>query len=203
MRNYDDEYFFVHKADDKRLPSATANDDTVERNYTFEVQQVGAAPFVFFNGSKEYDRKLGVVSPRELPDVLFNGNNLLVRTAIRDDLIQLDVPGLQMHPSVFIDDRGHWHEDYWFLIFPNRFDCWDREESDYEEEPLELGGYLLHSVYTYRLNSDLLDNTPIEQRLLFKMGGTQDGFIVCHQQLAHVFRKSGNLGATLVPVSTY
>lgn len=64
-----------------------------------------------------------------------------------------------MHPSVFIDDRGHWHEDYWFLIFPTQFDCWDREESDYEEEPLELGGYLLHSVYTYRLNSDLLDKT--------------------------------------------
>lgn len=203
MQNYDDDYYFIQQKDDDRLPVLTADENTVARNYTFELQSVGAAPFVFFNGAKDYQKKLGVSTLRDLPDILFAGNNLVVCTHIRDSLVALDLPGVFIHPAVFIDDDGRWHEDYWYLTFPQRFDCWDREKSDYEEQPLELGGFKLHSVYTYALDSAVLDRIPLNERLLFKMGGTQDAFIVCHQDIASIFRGNGESGAKLVSIPDY
>lgn len=203
MHDYDDDYYFIQKADDERLPSLTANEDTVDRNYSFEVQMIGSPPFVFFNGAKEYNKKLGTASLKNPPDILFDGTNLVVRTRIRDSLVDMNLAGIFIHPAIYIDDKDNWHEDYWFLAFPERFDCWDREKSDFVQRPLELGGFKLHSVYTYSLNSALLDATPLEQRLLFKMGGTQDAFIVCHRSIARVFAEEADKGAKLVPISDF
>ena len=89
------------------------------------------------------------------------------------------------------------------MTFTERFDCWDRQHSTYEAEPLEMGGFKLHSVYTYSLNEELLDKTPLEQRLLFKMGGSLDAFVVCHQKLLGLFRGDGKNGAKLTPIHEY
>jgi len=200
MHKYDPDYFFIQQKDDDRLPSLTPDENTVDRNYTFEPQPSGSAPFMFFDGGAEYDRKLGIVPLKELPDILFDGDDLLVRSHIRDRLIALDLPGVHLHPAVFIDSYKNWHEDYWFLAFPERLDCWDRDLSDFEQEPLELGGFRLHSVYAYALDAAVLDKIPLRQRLLFKMGGTQDAFIVCHRDLAAIFRGNGDSGAKLVSI---
>lgn len=175
----------------------------MNRNYTFETQPFGSAPFIFFNGAKDYQKKLRVVTLKDLPDILFAGTNLVVRTHIRDALVALDLPAVFIHQAVVIDDAGNWHEDYWFLAFPERFDCWDREKSDYEEEPLELGGFKLHSVYSYILDAEVLATVPLDRRLLFKMGGTQDAYIVCHKDIARLFRGNGDNGARLVPIAEH
>lgn len=201
--DYDQQYCFVKMADDDRLPSLTADEETVDRHYSFEPQPVGSAPFMFFDGGADYARKLGIVPLRELPDILFDGADLLVRNHIRDALIALDLPGLHIHPAVIIDAYKNWHEDYWFLAFPERLDCWHRELSSFEEEPIRLGGFTLHSVYIYALDAVVLDKIPLSQRLLFKMGSTQDGFIVCHQDIAAIFRGNGQSGAKLVSIPDY
>lgn len=203
MHNYDKEYFFVQQKDDDRLPSLTADEDTVDRHYSFEPQPVGSAPFMFFDGGADYDRKLGIVPIKELPDILFNGSNLLVRNHIRDALVALDLPGVHIHPAVFVDAYKNWHEDYWFLAFPERLDCWDREKSDFDDEPLELGGFKLHSVYAYALDVAVLDKIPLNHRLLFKMGGVLEAYIVCHQDIAAIFRGNGESGAKLVSIPDY
>ena len=203
MQNYDEDYYFIRKEDDDRLPSVTATEDTVERGYTYQPQPVGSAPLMFFNGAKDYDKRMGIKPLKELPDILFNGNFLLVRTHIRDQLIQLDVPSLHIHPAIFIGDDDKWHEDYWFLAFSERFDCWDRERSEYEEEALELGGFKMHSMYSYSLNSELLDSVPLAHRLLFQMGGTQDAFVVCHRSIASLFRSNTKNGARLQLIKDY
>lgn len=203
MRSYDQDYYFIRKENGDHLPSLTATEDTVDRGYTYQRQPPGSAPLMFFNGAKDYQKKLGIRSVQHPPDILFNGNFMVVRTRIRDALIQLDIPSLHVHPAVYMHDDGIWHEDYWFLAFSELFDCWDRERSDYEEEPLELGGFKLHSVYAYSLNTALLDQVPLERRLFFKMGGTQDGFMVCHQDIAGLFRGNGKNGALLQPISAY
>lgn len=203
MKNYDQEYFFIRKKDDDTLPSVTADENTVDRNYSFEPQPYGSAPFMFFDGGADYARKLGIVPSKEIPDILFNGTDLLVRNHIRDALIALDPPGLHIHPAVFVDAYKNWHEDYWYLAFPERFDCWDRKLSHFEDDPLELGGFKLYSIYTYALDAAVLDQIPLNQRLLFKMGGTLDAFIVCHQDIAAIFRGNGNSGARLVSIPDY
>jgi hypothetical protein len=203
MQNYDEDYYFIRKEEDDRLPSLTATEDTVERGYTYQRQPVGSAPLMFFNGAKDYDKRMGIKPLKDLPDILFNGSFLLVRTHIRDQLIQLDVPALHIHPAIFIGDDDTWHEDYWFLAFSERFDCWDRERSEHEEEALELGGFKMHSMYTYSLNTELLDSVPLAHRLLFQMGGTQDAFVVCHRSIARLFRSNTKNGARLQLIKDY
>jgi hypothetical protein len=103
MQNYDQEYFFILEKDDDRLPSLTADEDTINRHYSFEPQSAGSAPFMFFDGGSDYDQKLGIVPHKELPDILFNGSDLLVRGNIRDALISLDLPGVYIHSAIFVD----------------------------------------------------------------------------------------------------
>ena len=201
MRKYDNQYYFIEQVSDDRSPSLVADENTEDRTYTYERQLVGTPPLVFYNGWKEENIAQRIKST--VSDILFNGSNLVVRSRIREKLLNYDIQNLHMHPTVYIHDDGKWHEDYWYMTFTEQFDCWDRQLSTYEPEPLEMGGYKLHSVYTYSLNEDLLDKTPLEQRLLFKMGGTQDGYIVCHQKLLSLFLGDGKNGAKLTPIHEY
>lgn len=203
MKKYDQQYYFIDRADNDSLPDLGPDLNTEDRKFRYERQPVGSPPLVFENSGYEFDKKRNIPSLKHLPDILFDGSNLVVRSHIREKLLNYDIQNLHMHPTVYIHDDGKWHEDYWYMTFTEQFDCWDRQLSTYEPEPLEMGGYKLHSVYTYSLNEDLLDKTPLEQRLLFKMGGTQDGYIVCHQKLLSLFQGDGKNGAKLTPIHEY
>lgn len=203
MNKYDQQYWFIQKADNDSLPSLTADENTEDRTFSYEKQPVGSPPLFFFNGAKDYQKKLGIPSVKMLPNILFDGSNLVVRSRIRETLLNYDIPNLHMHPTIYIHDDGKWHEDYWYMTFTEQLDCWDRQNSTYEPEPLEMGGFKLHSVYTYSLNQELLDKTPLEQRLLFEMGGTQDGYTVCCQKLLRLFQGDGKNGAKLTPIHEY
>lgn len=57
-------------------------------------------------------------------------------------------------------------------------------------------------MYQFRLNEKLLEKTPIQNRLLFQMGGSQDAFIVAHSSVAHLF--AGNRsGAQVISVEDF
>ena len=201
MRTYDDEYFILERPKNApELPSLVPDENTAARSFRYEAQPLGAPPLVFINGWKDKRLADGV---KEIPaDILFEGSNLVVRSAIREALLKEDLPNLSMAPSIFIDSKGNWHEDYWYLTFTERFDCWDRAKSDYEPDPLQMGGFDLYSVYSYSLNEEVMKNTPLHDRLLFKMAATQDGYVFCHSTLARLFRGKDR-GAELTPVPEY
>ncbi|MYM96545.1 hypothetical protein [Duganella vulcania] len=200
MHNYDNDYFFLQKAEAEGFPSLTPDEATVERHYSFEIPSDDLSPFVFFNGARAYQIKTGVDPVKVPPEILFDGTSLVVKTAMRNTLADMNIPGFFMHPIIYTDD-GQRYEDYWFLAFPDRFDCWDRELSDCSDTVIELGGFTLHSVHSYRLNSKILDDTPLQQRLLFKLGGTLDAFIVCHKSIVALFQ--GLSGAKIVGISDF
>lgn len=201
MKKYDQQYFIIERADDDKLPYLIADKNTEDRNFQYERQLVGTPPLGFLNGWKDENLAQGIKAI--VPDILFAGTAPVVHSPIREVLLNYDIPNLHMHPTFYIHDNGKWHEDLWYMTFTDRFDCWDREHSAYEPEPLEMGGFKLHSVYTYSLNEELLDKTPLEQRLLFKMGGSIDAFVVCHQKLLGLFRGDGKNGAKLTPIHEY
>jgi hypothetical protein len=122
---------------------------------------------------------------------------------IRKELLQFDVPNLEMYPAIYIHDDGKWYEDYWYMAFTEKFDCWDRINSTYENEPLEIGGSKLYSMYTYSIDQELLDAISQERRLLFKIGGTQDGFIVCHESISNLFYAGDKCGTKITLISDY
>ena len=205
MKKYDSQYYLIEEIDDERLPSLTPDENTEDRPFTYERQPVGSPPLVFFNGGFEYAKKLGISSPKELPEILFHGSNPVVRSHIREKLLNYDIPNLHMHPTVYIHDDGKWYEDYWFMTLTERFDCWDRNNSNYDQDdpPVRLGGFELYQVYKYSLNEELLDKTPLEKRLLFQMGGSIDAFFVCHQSLLRAFPVGPNRGAKFTKISDY
>lgn len=193
MTIYDHDYFFIRsdREANPRLPAMTPDANTAERQFRFEAEPSGSEPLVFINGWKDDFRQRGV--KEDVADILFKGSNLLVRGHIRERLLPYAIPHLHMQLATYIDDSGGRHEDYWYLTWARKFDCWDRATSDYDDEPVESGSDALYSVYEYALNGQLLDETPLAARLLSKMGGTLQGMIVCHKSLADIFQGGARL----------
>ncbi|ODS22370.1 hypothetical protein AB835_14555 [Candidatus Endobugula sertula] len=116
----------------------------------------------------------------------------MVTTDIRRALLDLDISDFFTHPAVYIHDDGEWYEDYWFCTFTEEFDCWDRETSECECVTLE-DYYYDEDVYfisRYRLNEKVLDETPLNKKLLFKMGGCS-GILTCHKSIKYLFENEG------------
>lgn len=149
--------FFIRKPDDVRLPLLEPDSITEDRRFRFEQQPVGSPPLVFNNAWKDHNRSTKISGIT--PDILFSGADLVVRTAIRERLLHYSIPSLHMHPVVYIDNQGKWHEDFWYLAFSDRFDCWNRSTSEYDQEgpPVRLGGFDLHEVFSYKLDENLFD----------------------------------------------
>jgi hypothetical protein len=203
MNKHDQEYYFVRSPIDREdLPSLTPDENTEDRQFRFKSQPLGSAPLVFYNGAGDYQKKLGVKVVKVPPKILFDGANPVVDGAIREKLLSYDIPNMFLHPAVYIHDDGKWYENYWYMTFTEQFDCWDRKNSTYDPDPMTLGG-ISYEIYTYSLNQTLLDGISIQDRLLFKMGGTTDGRVVCHQKLLRLFPGNGDSGAWIQPITEY
>lgn len=173
-------------------------------HYDFERSPVGGPPFMFFNGIKEHNKKQKISSIKKVPKILFSGCDLLIPGSLREEILDMNIPDLYMHPAVYVDDDDKWYEDYWYMTFEGRLDCWSRENSDYEKnDPIRLGGDELYQIYTYALDEKILNSMPEKNRLLFKMGGSLDPFIVCHESIVRIFKKYGVPGVDFVGVEDY
>ncbi|MCC7601128.1 hypothetical protein IGS61_26815 [Janthinobacterium sp. FW305-129] len=192
MGKFDKEYYFIVSSGNDANPMLTPDENTEGRAFRYEAQLIGSPPLVFFNGSFEYQRKNKIPSMKISSCILLSGSNLVIPGSIRDVLLELEIPNLHMHPVAYKHDDKKWYEDYWFMAFSERFDCWDRKFSHYDQEapPIELGGFVLEQVYSYSLNDELLEKTPLRNRLLFQMGGDLSAFFVCHKSLLKLFNGS-------------
>lgn len=209
MSTIDAQYFFILNPrqdfiDRDLFPSLTPDEDTAALPYSYEKLPLGIRPLKFTNGGKDYAQRMGYTTIRRPPDILFSGSNPLVRGDLREKLLALDIPNLELQPAIFIDDWDTWHEDYWFMTFTKEFDCWNRKTSDYEKGagPIRIGGTSLYQVYQFRLDEKLMQGTPLQERLLFQMGGSQDAFVVAHVSIAHLFAGNRN-GAQVISVEDF
>lgn len=199
MSNFNDEYYFILKQQDDRIPGMTPDTDTAEREFRYTKMPLASKPLVFHNGTLDRQQANHIKPMDPPPDLLFCGSDVLVNETVRDALRHIEIPNLAIQPSVYIDHKNVWYENYWYLTFLAVFDCWDRKASTYDPEPLTLRGER-YEVYTYSLDEDVLGRTPLAERQLFKMGGTTNGMIVVHQSLKTHFQGSG---ADLVPIVDY
>lgn len=195
MTKFDNQYFFILREKNDRLPDMTPDEDTATLDYDSEEMALGSKPFVFYNGSLDFQISNKIKPVDQPPDILFDGSNILVKDETREALLPLEIPDLVIQPAIYIDHNDEWHENYWYLTFLELFDCWDRKKSEFRPSKHDM-----HGVTRYCLDDELLDKTPIKERRLFKMGGTSDGFVVVHQSLAKHFKGSG---AELVPVADF
>ncbi|MCL2141445.1 MAG: hypothetical protein FWH46_00980 [Methanimicrococcus sp.] len=199
MSTFDKEYFFILQPDDERLPYLEPDMDTAAKWYSSEVLPEGEKPLIFFDGFSEEKKENNIIPISPPPDVLFDAYDLLVCSRIADKLRTFEIPNLAIQPAIFIDQKDEWHENYWFLTFTEEFDCWDREASAYDPEPIDTEPPL-YSIYTYALNESLLQKTPLSKRRLFKMGWSLDPYIVAHKSIVSLFCVKG---VDIVPISDY
>lgn len=206
VKKYEQQYYFlVRPKDDERFPSLFPDNNTSKREYDIKELPISGQSFVFVNGGKEYNEKRGGYPLRNVPTILFDGDDLLIPGGMQEALLKLNIPNLYMHPSVYIDDDGKLYKNYWYMTFIERFDCWSRSKSDYEKEepPIRLGGFELYQIYSYGLDDELLNSTPKSQRLLFKMGGSLDPIIVCHESILSIFKSGNSSGVEFFQVGDY
>ncbi len=137
MKNYNDEYYLVVLPPDGDQIFVEALQKTANRDYYTEKQNPGE-PFFFQNSYREEDKEQGI--QHKLPDILMNGAWLIVNDTVRDFLKFYDTKGMQIYPAVYIDDDLSWHENYWFLIFYDDLDCWDRGEIRSSEKTKKTSG---------------------------------------------------------------
>lgn len=195
MTKYDDQYYFILKGQDERLPAMSPDDDTASLDFDSEEMPIGSKPLVFYNGSLDFQRSNKIKPLDTPPDILFYGADIIIKDEVREALLPLEILNLVIQPAIYIDHNDNWHENYWYLTFLELFDCWDREKSEFLPSQYEM-----HGVSKYFLNDRLLDKTPLKDRLLFKMGATSDGFVVVHQSLTKHFKGSG---AVLIPIADF
>ncbi len=210
MGKFDLDYYLVvrPRQDDQErdlLPDLGADDDTADLPFRYQSLPVGSRPLKFTNVGQEFRKKHGMTTMKNPPEVLFDGSNPLVRGRVREKLLQLDIPHLLLQPSIFIDDWGQWHEDYWYLTFTERFDCWDRKTSDYERgSPVRIAGESLYQIYDIRLDDEVVDKAPLAQRTLFQLGGSVDALVLAHKSVAGLFRGTdGKSGAQVINLPDY
>jgi hypothetical protein len=205
MNDFDNEYFLLSKPRDRAdIPFLSPDTNTMDRDFRYARQDPFSPPLGFVNGTKDYNLKRGVKSVRIPPPILFNGSNMLVQGDTREALLELDIPNMCMHPAIYVHDDDQWYEDYWYVAFTERFDCWDRDTSTFDEENvIELGGFRLHQVYTYSLNAELLEKTPLKDRLLFQMGGVTNAPFVCHKSLYPLLHGADGKGAQLTLIKDF
>jgi hypothetical protein len=205
MNDFNQEYYFVSKPSGRNeIPYLTPNEETTVRDYRFARQDPFSPPLVFFNRGKEYKARQGIQSVRVPPQILFNGSNMLVPTDIRDQLLELEIPNLAMHPSVYIHDDGSWYEGYWYVAFTERFDCWDRKKSVYNDKlGIECGDSMLYEVHSFSLDEEILAKTPLKDRLLFQMGGITSAPLVCHKSLYPLLHGAEGKGAQLALITDF
>lgn len=208
MSKYDQDYYMIvlPRQDDLKtnvFPFLTPNDDTAKLPYEHSLLPVGSKPLIFTNGGADYNKKYGRTTIKQPPEVLFSGAYPLVSGSMREKLLGFEMPNVAMQPAIYIDDWGTWYEDYWFMTFFDRFDCWDRAKSDFAQgrPPIQLGGMSLYQVYQFSLDEQVLDATPLEQRRVFQMGGSIDPFVFAHRSVAGLFTRAG--GAQVIPVPNF
>ncbi|MDR2209193.1 MAG: hypothetical protein LBE22_09520 [Azoarcus sp.] len=190
MGRFDKEYFFVKHPGDEYYPELTPDEDTGAKPYRREALPFGQKPLIFRNGALEFALERGVLPVDPPPDVLFDGDDLVVRERIAKKLDEFEIPNLAIQPAIYIDHKKKWHEDYWFLTFTKEFDCWDREKSKYNPKP-SANNPIRHNVYVFVLNEDLIQKKPLHERLLFKMGGATLSPVLAHKSIVGLFRMPG------------
>jgi hypothetical protein len=191
MSTFDKDYYIIVLHDDDTIPELTPDVDTVKKPFTYAVLPLGGKPLIFENGALDWQMGRNVTPMDPPPSVLFYGAHLIVHDEIAGKLRDMELPNLAVQAAIYIDHKKKWHENYWFLTFTAEFDCWDREHSDYDPEPISDTDPPMYEVSKYSLNEQLLEKTPLSERLLFQMGGTTVGKKFVHKSIADIFRVEG------------
>jgi len=200
MNNYNHQYYLCDKPSHETLLELTPTKATGDRPYSYEKLILGQKPLFFKNAFSNDDKTNN--KERLLTDVLFDGSSCFVSSSIRKKLERYNTNNFQYYPTVFIDDKDNWHENYWLINLYDEIDCLDRKLSKHIDFGDEFEDDEL-AIITYVLNNDVLDTIEESNRLIFKIAGTTTEQIFIHQKLVDVFLESNATGVCFTKVCDF
>lgn len=200
MNNFNEQYYIAFMPFGDEQLYVSPDQKTADRDFDFKKVPLGEAPFFFENGYKEEDKEEGNRWP--ITEIMMVGTSFIAIQEIRDELIKHDVDGMQLYPSVYIDDDDNWHENYWYLNFYKELHCLDKKRSKIDEDEDDDKDDDAE-VLSIHLSARVLDAIPEEKRLLFKIGGTTLPYVLVHQKIVDFITQNNYKGIRFLKVSTF
>lgn len=161
MKNYNDEYFFVKRDQNSRIPDLTF--DGKDRHYSLKVLH----PFPL-----EYTKALCLKfsNPPRKP-LMADFHKLGTPSAVITEKLKvvfesLELDYIQLIPALIRDKSDDIIEGYHILKISNPIECLDIEKSDYKTM---LDGDIL-AFNKLVLDNEKLDQIPLNNRLIFNLG---------------------------------
>jgi hypothetical protein len=179
VNNYNKDYYIINRPDNDALPSLGADKNTATLHYSTTPKKSNS-PLVFSNNLSENNRDYGI--SEEIGPVLFNNNDIIINDNIYTELVGSGIDRVDFSPSIYIDDGGMWHENYWFMVVSDSIDCWSRSKSKYSNTEIKSTG--ARYIYSFYLDADILDKIPLQERLIFKIDKSALGLIFIHKTIA-------------------
>ena len=188
MNKYNDEYYIVFEHFNENTLYLAETDQTEPRDIGWKELQFGLEPAFFENGYKDKDKDKAHGIKRPISSAHMNGNTIIINNDLREKIKHFDIAGLQLYPSVIIDDDDYYHDGYWVLNNYQRLECLDYDHCIIRNY---TPGSDRHRVKKYCLSETVLDAIPEEQRLIFKPAKTDMGYAFFHKRIVDIFNKYG------------
>ncbi|CAA0125301.1 Uncharacterised protein [BD1-7 clade bacterium] len=150
-------------------------------------------------GPAVYRAKLDEDTGKPPANILHDTLDLVLHASLLSGIAETCIYQGKFFPAIFEDDHKEACENYWLVNLFNKLDCWDRKASDYVENH---SGDTPH-IHRYSLDEKRLASIKEEERLIFRIGGTDIPNIFIHQTIADALNNQGAEGIRLIKVSDY
>jgi len=199
MNNYNEQYYILFNDFSDGPSYLRPLTKTSFRNYEYEKLNLSGGPAFFENAFEEEDKKAGEKHP--IYDVMDAAGWYLFSHRIYEKMQTFVINNFQFFPSVFIDDDGHYHENYVLTNFYGKLDCLDVKKSIITSQTeIRRIEYEVEKIY---LSTEILDNIPEEERLIFKIDKVGDAHIMVHQKIKDIMENENATGAKFIRVDQY
>ncbi len=169
--NYNKDYFIASPDFDIHKYEILPEKSSIQRRFHYRKLNFGEAPVSF---SLEDERLLAL-----FPPMLFCTPSFFVSEDIKNIFDDKIYSG-QLYPALINGKKG-----YYLLNIFDELDCWDRENSIYEQDDIDDDPH----VIKYSLNNDVLNSIPEKERMIFKMGGDDLAPLIVHKDIKKILEK--------------
>ena len=183
MSQYNDQDYIIFKTYDENTLYLKPQKHSAMRDYEY-TKLSGGEPMFFENAYREEDLARGIEKP--IKQAHMSIAYPVFSDAIRQSLGSIENDSFQIYPSVIVDDKDVYHDDYWVFNIFEEIDVLNLEKcsiDDFEPDEEE------QSISEYYLDDDKLSAIPEKERLVFMPKFTDYPHIMVHERVVNAFKK--------------
>ena len=201
MSELQQEYYIPFRANTENKLFINTDEKSSRRYYFHTKFNLADGPMVYLNDYKEENLKHGIKTP--LPDIFLDYGVMIIPKEFMVFLRKFDIYGLQLFPTIYIDDDDKWHENLWLVNFFKGINCIDKEKSTIIYKPERTRENAPLNVRKTVFDDSILRAIPEDQRLIFTMDNVDMLYLYCHQRVVDYIRQQNYTDIIFVKASDY